>query len=195
MWIRRVLCGSLLPSFVWTAALCAQGVYRPVRDPKSPANIPYTRYLTRDRFGRTITFYIDGDQNQRLPIVVSVSGSGAFSNFIRSGDRILDAHRVPREVFASRAHILIVEKPGMEFLEQHASHGTAEEASPEFRREHTLDRWAEAVSAAMPSPIPRDMDLNPSARSNRTAIEGWAPRAIRIPTSRRRWATRVATVP
>lgn len=64
-------------------------------------------------------FYVDGNQNERLPIVVSVSGSGAFSNFARRGDRILEAHRTEREVFSGKAHILIVEKPGVKFLEQH----------------------------------------------------------------------------
>jgi pimeloyl-ACP methyl ester carboxylesterase len=109
----------------------------------------YTRYYTVDRFDRRIAFYIDGDQGQRLPIVVSVLGSGAFSNFIRRGDRILDAHRTAREAFAGRAHILIVEKPGVDFLEQHPDRGTALQASETFRREHTLERWSEAVSAAL----------------------------------------------
>jgi|SRR5579864_2872590 len=131
------------------SSACAQNRYQPLRDPQSPPGIAYTRYFTSDRFDRRITFYIDGKQDERLPLVVSVLGSGAFSNFIRRGDQILDAHRTVRELFAGKAHILIVEKPGVEFLEQHPNPGTATEGSLEFRRQHTLERWSEAVSAAL----------------------------------------------
>jgi len=127
----------------------AQVQYSALKDPQSPQGIPYTRYYTTDRFNRRITFYVYGNQDERLPIVVSVLGSGAFSNFIRRGDQILDAHRTAREVFGERAHILIVEKPGVDFLEQHPDRGTAIQGSSEFRKEHTLDRWSEAVSAAL----------------------------------------------
>ncbi len=129
--------------------LSAQGRYEPVNDPQSPNDISYTRYYTTDLFNRRVTFYVEGRADQRLPIVASVLGSGAFSNFIRRGDRILDAHRTAREVFGGKAHVVIVEKPGVHYLEQHPNRGTAVDGSPEFRREHTLDRWAEAVSAAL----------------------------------------------
>jgi predicted esterase len=127
----------------------AQSRYRALKDPRTPAEIPYTRYFTRDRFDRRITFYIHGDQNQRLPIVLSVLGSGAYSNFIRVGGEIRDGHRAAREAFAGKAHILVVEKPGIEFLQQPAAPGTSLNSSLEFLRENTLDRWAEAVAAAL----------------------------------------------
>lgn len=131
------------------SAARAQDLYRPLRDQQSPQGIAYTRYFTKDRFGRKITFYVSGDQSQRLPLVVSVLGSGAYSNFIRRNGQILDAHRIQREVFGIKAHVLIVEKPGVEFLEQHPNQGTAVDGSLEFRREHTLERWSEAISAAL----------------------------------------------
>jgi predicted esterase len=127
----------------------AQRRYRAVQDPSSPPEIAYTRYFTKDKFNRRITFYVHGDQSKRLPIVVSVLGSGAYSNFIRVGDQIRDGHRAARETFGDKAHVVIVEKPGIEFLEQHANTGTSADASAEFLRENTLDRWAEAVSAAL----------------------------------------------
>lgn len=129
--------------------LNAQSRYRTERDLHTPEGIPYTRYYTTDRFGRRITFYIAAKQEERLPIVVSLSGSGASSQFLSRGGKILDAHRTEREVFGAKAHILIVEKPGVEFLEQHPDRGLATQASPEFRRQHTLERWSEAVSAAL----------------------------------------------
>ena len=145
--------GSLIVSLFVLAltpsAARAQDLYRPLRDQQSPQGIAYTRYFTKDRFGRKITFYVSGDQSQRLPLVVSVLGSGAYSNFIRRNGQILDAHRIQREVFGTKAHVLIVEKPGVEFLEQHPNQGTAVDGSLEFRREHTLERWSEAISAAL----------------------------------------------
>jgi hypothetical protein len=79
----RVIVPILLVS---AGAVCAQSQYQAVRDPQSPAEITYTRYFTKDRLDRRITFYVSGgDQTQPLPIVVSVLGSGAFSNFIRGG--------------------------------------------------------------------------------------------------------------
>src|SRR5437867_3810012 len=116
---------NLAPILVFLSAVSAQSRYLPTKDPQMPPGTPYTRYHTLDRFDRRITFYVAGNQNERLPIVVSVLGSGAFSNFIRRDDRILDAHRTAREVFTGRAHILIIEKPGVEFLEQHPDRGTA----------------------------------------------------------------------
>jgi predicted esterase len=152
----------LAPILVLLCSVSAQSRYEALKDPESPQGIPYTRYYTADRFGRRITFYIDGRQDERLPIVVSVLGSGAFSNFIRRGERVLDAHRTAREVFEGRAHILIVEKPGVEFLEQHPDRGTATQGSPEFREQHTLDRWSEAVSAALRAA--RRLDLSDPSR-------------------------------
>lgn len=146
---RRYLAGTLALISTFVCTLPGEERYKPSRDPESPPDIPYTRYHTQDRFGRRITFYIHGDQNQRLPLVVSVMGSGAYSNFIRRDDRILDAHRTDREVFAERAHVLIVEKPGIEFLEQHPDLGTETHAPLKFRQENTLERWAEAVTAAL----------------------------------------------
>src|SRR5690349_1978024 len=90
----------LLVTAILPAALVGEGRYDAVKDPQSPAGIPYTRYYTIDRFNRKIAFYINGNQEERLPIVVSVLGSGAYSNFVQREGRILDAHRIDREVFA-----------------------------------------------------------------------------------------------
>ena len=154
--IRRTFLGAvsllLLACFLAPQAH-AQRRYRAVRDPQTPQGIPYTRYFTKDKFNRRITFYISGDQSKRLPLVVSVLGSGAYSNFIRIGYEVKDGHRAAREAFGERAHIVIVEKPGIEFLEQHGPDGnpdgSAVGASAEFLRENTLPRWAEAVSASL----------------------------------------------
>lgn len=50
----------------YVSSICAiakaQETYQAVRDDAFPSGTPYTRYLTRDSFGRNVTFYISGDQ-------------------------------------------------------------------------------------------------------------------------------------
>jgi dienelactone hydrolase len=128
-------------------------------DPATPVGFPYERYTTPDRFGRTITFYLSrppadaGDT--ALPLVVCVQGSGSQSVFLEletpEGTRIASGGseaallRLGRE----RVRVLVVEKPGVAFLDQPAHPGGAEESSAEFRVEHTHERWTAAVHAAL----------------------------------------------
>src|SRR5207245_2206122 len=48
-----------------------------------------------------------------------------------------------------RIRVMVVEKPGVAFGAVPKKPGSAEEGSAEFRREHTLPRWVEAVNAAL----------------------------------------------
>src|SRR5215470_1496747 len=130
-------------------AAAAQDSSEPRKGTNEPAGIPYDGYFVSDRFGRQIHFFITNEQDKKLPLVVSILGSGSDSNFLKRGDRVLDAHRALREVFKDRARVLIVEKPGVQFGEHPARPGTSEGSSEEFRREYTLDRWSEAMSAAL----------------------------------------------
>ena len=190
----ELLCAVLI---AFTLVSCAQGQqrYQAVRDSVSSPTIPYTRYFTKDKFDRQITFYIHGDQSKRLPIVVSVLGSGAYSNFIRIGDEIRDGHRAAREAFGDRAHVVVVEKPGIEFLEQHGPQGnpsgTEAGASPEFLRENTLDRWAEAVNAAL-----RAARSLPSADRNQTLLIGHSEGAtvVALAAAENEFVTHVASL-
>lgn len=116
---------------------------------------PFTRHATTDRFGREITFYLseEPDASARLPLVVYIHGSGSQSLFGKRGDRIIPqaGQGTVADVARGRARLLIVEKPGVKFLDTPERGGGATEASEEFAREHTLDRWAEAVGAAIKS--------------------------------------------
>jgi pimeloyl-ACP methyl ester carboxylesterase len=47
------------------------------------------------------------------------------------------------------AHVIVVEKPGVQFLDNPRQPGSAEGASNDFLQEHTLPRWAEANRAAL----------------------------------------------
>jgi pimeloyl-ACP methyl ester carboxylesterase len=113
---------------------------------------PYERYYTTDRFGRDITFYLSevGKARGPLPLIVYVHGSGCTSHFNREGGRVVprNGHITWQGVTAGKARVLIVEKPGVKFLDRPL---TPDELAgrDEFRREHTLERWAEAVAAAL----------------------------------------------
>jgi len=58
-------------------------------------------------------------------------------------------HLLLLEEAKGRARILVVEKPGVKFLDNPAHFGSAQGASEEFLKEHTLPRWAEANLAAL----------------------------------------------
>jgi pimeloyl-ACP methyl ester carboxylesterase len=113
--------------------------------------IPYEAFTVRDRLHREILFFVTPQPqgSGKLPLIVSILGSGADSNFLRRGDRVLDGHRVLREVFQNRARVLIVEKPGTVFGQLATRPGLSEGSSEEFRREYTMERWSEAVSASL----------------------------------------------
>jgi pimeloyl-ACP methyl ester carboxylesterase len=115
-------------------------------------NLPYERNSTTDRFGRKINFYLRFPRlkpSEPLPLVVYIQGSACQSIFEKQPDgSILPAggHEVIPQVSLGRVLLLVVEKPGIEFL--HTT--TPGESYPKtFREEHTLERWAEAVEAAV----------------------------------------------
>jgi pimeloyl-ACP methyl ester carboxylesterase len=116
--------------------------------------IPWTRWTTIDRFGRTITFYLsdlpDSLRGQTRPLALAIEGSGAQSVWMRLGEHIGGSlQNLTRRAAHHRVRVLIVEKPGVEFLSRPQQVGSAIGSSEEFRREHTLERWAEANAAAL----------------------------------------------
>jgi dienelactone hydrolase len=113
--------------------------------------IPFDRYFTRDEFGREITWYLSRTKSKKvLPLVVFIQGSGNVSHFMKQGDQIAGGLQMPLLSAAhGRARILIVEKPGVTYLEIPRQPGGALEASAEFRKEDTLPRWAAAINSAI----------------------------------------------
>lgn len=137
--------------FVVSLAQSNSKPYEPRKDKELVPRQPYERYFTFDRFGREITFYLSEERNNQvpLPLVVYIQGSGCGSLFNRQNERVvpMSGHISVQAAAQGIARVLIVEKPGVKFLDQPRT--TEESAgSPEFRREHTLERWAEAVEAA-----------------------------------------------
>ena len=117
----------------------------------------FHRYVTKDKFERQIHFYISKTSftEKKLPLVVCIQGSGCQSVFLEvdvaDGKRIASGGLeavVTREI-RDRVRVLVVEKPGVELLKQPSNPGRAEEASEEYNREFSLDRWVEAMNASL----------------------------------------------
>jgi dienelactone hydrolase len=116
--------------------------------------IPFDRFTTKDGHGRTITGYLSqlprDSAGKKLPVILYISGSGCQSNFFKRDDRIHGSiQNLILGMVKDRARVLIVEKPGVNFLDFPKQPGTATEGSKEFLEEHTLPRWAEANVAAL----------------------------------------------
>jgi hypothetical protein len=118
-----------------------------------PLGIPFQRFTTQDTLGRTITFYLSVPSKEaagKCPVALFVQGSGCQSLFKKQGDAIQGGlqNLLLKEV-KGRARVLVVEKPGVKFLDAPPKPGSTEGASEEFLKEHTLSRWAEANVAAL----------------------------------------------
>jgi erythromycin esterase len=129
-----------------------EGQYLPVRD-AADLGVPFDRITTKDALGRTIAFYLShapAESTVKLPLAVFVQGSGCASVFPKVGGKMAGGlQNLLLVAGKGKLRVLVVEKPGVRFGDQPKSPGSAEEGSAEFRREHVLPRWVEAVNAAV----------------------------------------------
>jgi uncharacterized protein (TIGR03067 family) len=147
---------TMYPSTVAKAAPGEAGSaaekYQPRRDP-APLSVPFDRYTTTDALGRTITFYLSQQPkgtSEKLPLALFIQGSGCASHFSqRDGKTFGGLQNLLLTAAKGRLRVLVVEKPGVRFGDRPKQPGSAEEGSLEFRREHILPRWVEAVNAAL----------------------------------------------
>jgi pimeloyl-ACP methyl ester carboxylesterase len=140
-------------SLLFTVLLLRADTPLATPDPATPASIGFLRFTTRDSLGRSITFYLSQPPKKaadRLPVILFVPGSGCQSLFRKRGDVIFGGlQNLMLSAAKGRARVLAVEKPGVNFLDAPRRPGSAEGASEEFLKEHTLSRWAEANAAAV----------------------------------------------
>ena len=137
--------------------------YVAVPDPRPIRKFAFQRFYTKDKYQRLITFYLSKPKHResspasgetkpekRLPLAICIQGSGSQSIFLRYQGLI--ASGGPESVllrdFGEQVRVLVVEKPGVEFLVQPSRPGSAEDGPEEFNREFTLQRWVEAINAA-----------------------------------------------
>ncbi|MGH9769543.1 MAG: hypothetical protein ACREAB_19125 [Blastocatellia bacterium] len=144
---------------------------RPKADP-TPLGIPFHRYTAEDSFGRAIIFYLSAppkeEDGAKKPVALFIKGSGSQSLYRKQAERIAGGYQnhLLQEA-KGRARILVVEKLGVKFLDAPARPGSAEGASEEFLKEHTLPRWAEANRAAL-----RAVWTLPGIDATRTLVMG-----------------------
>lgn len=115
---------------------------------------PFQGYTTKDKFGRTINFYVSRPPRQepgkKRPVALFIQGSGCQSLWRKQDDRVTGGYQnILLKDPCSAVRVLVVEKPGVKLFDRGARPGSAEGGSPEFLREHTLERWAEANCAAL----------------------------------------------
>ncbi|MGB9072969.1 MAG: alpha/beta fold hydrolase [Terriglobales bacterium] len=138
-------CSILVLNLLFCSALAAAADY-PVGDK------PFRRYVAEGRDGKRITFYLSIQQapSHPVPLIVWVQGTGCSSHFVRVGEHIgSKLQSLLYSVARGRARILAVEKPGVEFLDDHPDDSDARACRPEFRAEYTLDRWAATIADAI----------------------------------------------
>ena len=120
----------------------------------SAERVPGTRFerlSTTDGLGRNITYYLS-DSPTPKPLALVIQGSGCSALFRPLADGALSAvgyHNVFRSVADDRYRVLAVEKPGARSTAEAPAAGTTEGCSPAFLEEHTVERWAEALKAAL----------------------------------------------
>ncbi len=145
-------------ALLWTSLIIMQSGVK--SDPRQYVldttleGLPFQRYTTTDKLGRTITFYLSrpkkDSQEKKLPVVLWIGGSGSQSHFGKQGDKIYGGlQNLLLQELRGRGRVLCVEKPGVKFLDQPKRPGSAEEGPPEFCQEHTLPRWVEANKSAL----------------------------------------------
>ena len=145
----KVFDGLIFTRRMYGATPCI-GRHQPKQERAVPG-MPFDRYTTVDGFDRTVTFYLShSPKGSQLPVALFIHGSGTGSVFSERDGKVYGGlHNLLLAAGKGRFRVMVVEKPGVAFGTMAKSPGTAEEGTAEFRREHTLPRWVEAVNAAL----------------------------------------------
>src|SRR5262245_61870004 len=101
----------------------------PRRDP-ADLGVPFERWTTRDSLGRTVTFYLarapEKAPADKLPLVLFIQGSGCQSLFQKREDVVTaGVQSLLLAETKGRARVLVVEKPGVQYLDRAERPGTA----------------------------------------------------------------------
>lgn len=111
----------------------------------------FERFGATDGLGRPITYYLS-DSPTPKPLALVIQGSGCSALFRPLAEGAMSAvgyHNVFRSVADDRYRVLAVEKPGARSTAEAPSAGTTEGCPPVFLAEHTVERWAAALTAAL----------------------------------------------
>lgn len=107
--------------------------------------------------GASVESVVEDEKAKLLPLVVLVQGGGGGSIFQRTktpGEVAIDKFPLSQTVmdrFEGKARILMVEKPGVQFLEEghDPTSGVGIGCSETYLRQHALPRWVEAINSSI----------------------------------------------
>lgn len=100
--------------------------------------------------GKLIFYLSSAAGGESLPLVVFVPGTGCGSAFVEGNGRILSGlQSLLLEASRGRARVMVVEKPGVQYLDAAAEAGNSRKCREEFVREYTLEKWAGQIAEAM----------------------------------------------
>lgn len=145
----------------------AEATGRPV------SGTPFQQYSVNS--GKT-TFYLSAAHpaGRALPIILVVQGTGCGSPFIREDMRILGGlQSLVLEAARGRARVMIVEKPGVQFLDNPQQPANSRTCRPEFVQRYSLDSWSQTLVTALK--VARKL---PGVDRSRTLVIGHSEGAI-----------------
>ncbi len=98
-----------------------------------------------------VTFYLSARNAGRpRPIILVIQGTGCGSPFVREGGRVLSGlQSLVGEAVAERAVVMVVEKPGVHFLDNPERPGDSRSCRPEFVRQYSLEDWSRTLAKAL----------------------------------------------
>ncbi len=98
------------------------------------------------------TFYLsESNSNKVLPLIVYIQGSGNFSLFKKTGHKIIpqSGHMTWVDISNNRYRVLIIEKPGVHFLQQDID-------NPKYDSLFSLDNWTNLIVSTMELVLQRE---------------------------------------
>ncbi len=104
---------------------------------------PYYKYVLNSTAGK-VTYYVsEFNEDKKLPLVVYIQGSGYHSLFAQNGQSIhpTSGHINLPYLCQDKAKVLIIEKPGVEFLDKMLPN----ERNTTFDQVFSLETWTERI--------------------------------------------------
>lgn len=142
---------TLLGSAMWRLILCCWCAIPLAAADPAGRPVPGTPFFRYTADGGRLTFYLSAHAGgPARPIVLFVQGTGCDSPFILENGRILSGvQSTLHEVSAGSARIMVVEKPGVQYLDNPAQPADAKHCRPEFVQRYSLESWSKTLVRAL----------------------------------------------
>lgn len=164
-----------------TRALCVSTQFAGVAAVSAAASAPLGTPVEGTPFHRysvdqgKLTFYLSRPPSAApLPIVLFVQGTGCGSPFVLENGRILAGlQSLIYEASNGAARVMVVEKLGVQYLDNPPHPADSKNCRPEFVRQYSLDDWSRALVRAL-----RIARTLPGVDRSRTLVAGHSEGAL-----------------